>query len=321
MQYIESDMFAPHAGGSSYTKFKESLYGKRYSPNYFADGIEICVNPDSDINQTLENAAWLAAKLLKEQGKTPDKWLFRHYDMTGKSCPAFMIDESTWRKYRGNSKIEFMEFSEFKSMVQTYFDHLEITAPLVVKDGFSSREGKLPSQYSDWARPAIEALKKLNILNDEVFSNYQDKVTRKRFAYLSVKLYEQITGDKITEMAPKGTFSDTNDEYVLRAVNLGIVSGYGDRKFGPNDLLTREQAAQLLINVCKKSGMNLDGSRQITFKDQDMISPWAIEAVDLAYANGFISGVGNDRFDPKGPATNEQSLQLVFNVLKKARMI
>lgn len=144
MKFIPSDEFAPHLGASKYRQLKYDLYGNN-SPNYYADGIELCVNSDSDILQTLENGAWLAAKLLHDQNGTPDELLFRHHDITGKMCPAFMIDPNTWKQYKGKSGIEYLSFEDFKNMVKIYFNNTKIVKPLIVAEGFSTRENKLPN--------------------------------------------------------------------------------------------------------------------------------------------------------------------------------
>lgn len=49
--------------------------------------IEICVNPDSDLTKATDNAAWLAAKILKSKG-LPATALYQHHDWSGKNCPS-----------------------------------------------------------------------------------------------------------------------------------------------------------------------------------------------------------------------------------------
>lgn len=49
--------------------------------------IEICVNPDSNLEKATDNAAWLAAKLLKAQGLDHQS-LYQHHDWSGKNCPS-----------------------------------------------------------------------------------------------------------------------------------------------------------------------------------------------------------------------------------------
>src|SRR5690554_5620733 len=56
-------------------------------------GIEICES--GDYAKTLDNAATLVAKLLKERGWGVDR-LRRHYDWSGKICPRLMYDGGKW---------------------------------------------------------------------------------------------------------------------------------------------------------------------------------------------------------------------------------
>ena len=49
--------------------------------------IEICVNPDSNLEKATDNAAWLAAKLLRAQGLDHQS-LYQHHDWSGKNCPS-----------------------------------------------------------------------------------------------------------------------------------------------------------------------------------------------------------------------------------------
>lgn len=49
--------------------------------------IEICVNPDSNLEKATDNAAWLAAQKLKEQGLDHQS-LYQHHDWSGKNCPS-----------------------------------------------------------------------------------------------------------------------------------------------------------------------------------------------------------------------------------------
>jgi len=56
-------------------------------------GIEICES--GDYAKTLDNAATLVAKLLKDRGWGVDR-LRRHFDWSGKICPRLMYDSGRW---------------------------------------------------------------------------------------------------------------------------------------------------------------------------------------------------------------------------------
>ena len=64
--------------------------------------VELCVNSDGDFEKTLENAAWLIKQLKKNHGIS-DENIRRHYDWTGKQCPA-SLSESDWRAFLAKCK-------------------------------------------------------------------------------------------------------------------------------------------------------------------------------------------------------------------------
>ena len=82
----------------------------------------------------------------------------------------------------------------------------------------------------------------------------------------------------------------------------GVVSGYNDSVFGPNDPLTREQLATILWRY---AGSPAAGSGA-DFADESDIASWAASAVDWTQASGYFGGVGGNRFDPDGTATRAQ---------------
>ena len=82
----------------------------------------------------------------------------------------------------------------------------------------------------------------------------------------------------------------------------GVIDGYGDNRFGPSDPVTREQLATLLWRCAGSS----DAASGNIFADESDISSWAASAVDWAQANGFVNGVGDNRFLPAGTATRAQ---------------
>nr|WP_150959374.1 N-acetylmuramoyl-L-alanine amidase [Aneurinibacillus sp. XH2] len=63
------------------------------SGNRTSIGIEICES--GDYAKTLDNAAELVAKMLRERGWGVDR-LRRHFDWSGKICPRLMYDGGLW---------------------------------------------------------------------------------------------------------------------------------------------------------------------------------------------------------------------------------
>lgn len=78
---------------------------------------------------------------------------------------------------------------------------------------------------------------------------------------------------------------------VAWAAENEIVSGYGDGKFGPEDAITREQMAVILMNYAKFKGYDVSMSTDLSkYTDEGSISGWAKDAISWANAAGLIRG-------------------------------
>jgi len=114
------------------------------------------------------------------------------------------------------------------------------------------------------------------------------------------------------------TFSDVSSkQYYANAVawasGKDIVSGYGNNKFGPDDLITREQFAAI---VYRYAGMKkYDVSKTVklnSFTDSAKVSSWASDALSWANAAGLITGTSAGKLDPKGNATRAQAAAILM---------
>lgn len=80
-------------------------YKHSYCRNANSIGIELCSRKDGSGNyyfkdETVKNAAELT-KTLMAKYNIPSSNVIRHYDVTGKTCPApFVIDEAQWNKFK-----------------------------------------------------------------------------------------------------------------------------------------------------------------------------------------------------------------------------
>ena len=100
------------------------------------------------------------------------------------------------------------------------------------------------------------------------------------------------------------------------AASRGIVSGYGDGRFGPNDYVTREQLATMLRSFAVYKNAKSDASGDLSsFTDAENISSWAVDNVKWAVGNGIISGKGNGIIDPQGTATRAEMAQMVYKFM------
>ncbi len=94
---------------------------------------------------------------------------------------------------------------------------------------------------------------------------------------------------------------------VAWAASNGVVTGYSDHAFGPDDDITREQLATILYRYAKNHTAATGQTAALsTFADASQISPYAAEAMSWAVSSGLINGVGNNQLAPEGEATRAQ---------------
>lgn len=87
----------------------------------------------------------------------------------------------------------------------------------------------------------------------------------------------------------------------------GIVSGYSDTQFGPNDPITREQMAAILHNYSAYKGQDVSARADLSkYSDADQVSSWAETVLSWANAEGLINGMTETTIAPQGLATRAQ---------------
>lgn len=115
-----------------------------------------------------------------------------------------------------------------------------------------------------------------------------------------------------------GAFADVDNsqwyaEGVAWAEAQGIIGGYGNGRFGPNDNITREQLAVMLWRY---SGSPAATDRELHFADAHRASDWALDALRWATENGIINGKGGGILDPTGQATRAEAAQMLKNFME-----
>lgn len=175
-----------------------------------------------------------------------------------------------------------------------------------------------PASYrgaSEWAKGGLDKAMGYGFITDKIKDNMSGSITREEFAEVAVKLYELYTGKK-ADPAPTSTFIDTTNVEILKAYQLGIVSGIGNNKFAPQVLINREQMAAMLNRAVEAIRPDADTSiaGAPTFADEKEIAPYFVTNVKFMAKNGFISGMGNNRFAPKTTSTREQAVIVAVRV-------
>ena len=113
---------------------------------------------------------------------------------------------------------------------------------------------------------------------------------------------------------PKFTDVKKGDYYAAAvnwAVANGIVSGYGNGKFGVGDAITREQVATILYNYKSSPAVNNVNGILAKFSDRNKISSYAKKPIAWAVDNGIISGMADGKIAAQQGASRAQIAAII----------
>lgn len=157
-----------------------------------------------------------------------------------------------------------------------------------------------------WAKANIEHLVEMGAISGYPDNTFRpdNPITRAEFATVLVKAMGlTTTGSKV--------FADTTGHWAEDAISTayaaGIISGYNEESFGPDDLINREQMA---VMVVKAAGLT-DAAPELKYADSQQISTWAREFVARAAAEKLISGYPDNTFRPAHNATRAEAVTVI----------
>lgn len=176
-------------------------------------------------------------------------------------------------------------------------------------------------QPSFWAIQHIAKLKKMDFIRQTNYGSYGNAIDRLAFVSLLVDYYEFTSGTiELAENSP--IYVDTDDSYALKATQIGVTNGKGEDEdgnpvFKPDDSLTREEMATMLMRLMDALEKDLQDNEPQVFSDDAKISEWARLAIYKARYYEYLDGVGNNQFAPSQTVTTEQALTMISKILDK----
>ena len=193
-------------------------------------------------------------------------------------------------------------------------DHFTQYAVLA-KEATSPPEPKPAAALTDiaghWAEKNIKDLVSLGAIRGYPDGTFKpdSSITRAEFTAILVKVFKlQGKGEK--------AFADTTGHWagdvIATAESCGIISGYNQNTFGPDDPVTREQMAVMTVKAAKLS----PASGELAFTDNKEIASWAYDSILTAVKDGIIKGYQDRTFRPGGKATRAEAVTMIVNALE-----
>lgn len=168
-----------------------------------------------------------------------------------------------------------------------------------------------------WAEDAIAYCYEKGLMTGTGETTFSPEATTSRAMIVTI-LYRLEKTPAISGEAP---FTDVSGSAYYAdaaqwATEQGIVSGYGNGAFGPNDHITREQLALILMNYARYKGYDTKKVGDLSgFADAGEISAWAVEALAWANAEGLVNGRSETAIAPAGTATRGEVATILMRYL------
>ncbi|OWA35023.1 hypothetical protein B9G55_14915 [Saccharibacillus sp. O16] len=181
---------------------------------------------------------------------------------------------------------------------------------------------------SGWAQTAVNDMGSRMVVNgfqDGSFRPNQD-MTRAEFAEVMVR------GLGLKPQTGKARFSDVQEgdwynEAILTASQYGLIEGFEDGTFRPQDNITREQAMQIMAKAMKVSGLKQKlaagdaAALLVPFADAAKVSAWAKNSVADNLQAGIVTGRGEKMLAPQAGITRAEVALMIRNLLDRSDLI
>lgn len=191
---------------------------------------------------------------------------------------------------------------------------------MIVEHCFISSNSECEQFLSSDAKLRAIAQASAGWVNGVSAGEFQPNGTLTRAAF--VTMLGRMAGVKDTDYTTS-VFRDVPDgewytSFVAWATENGIVDGYGDGIFLPQNNITRQEMAKIMAKYLDWKGLDTTPSSEISsypINDLNAIGGWAIEPVCFCYEQGLLNGRGSN-FAPQANATRAEACVVLCRLQK-----
>lgn len=205
-------------------------------------------------------------------------------------------------------------------MVSFVLDHLSLFMVGQDNEGREASLWKNPFadiQKTDWFYSSVEYISEKGLMKGTSTTTFGPHEATTRGMIITV--LHRLEGSPAATVPNPFNDVATGQYYtdaIIWAAGNKIVTGYGQGKFGPNETITREQMAVILMNYAKFKGYDVSTRGNLAgFADLNTVSIWALDALSWANAKNLIQGDGG-KLLPGGKAERCQVAAIFQRLLE-----
>ena len=167
-----------------------------------------------------------------------------------------------------------------------------------------------PDTLQHWAKDNIDFLIQKGLLSGYPDGTFRPNVGISRAEAVKVLAVQLELG------ASPSTFTDVSathwaSNYIGAAAQSGVLTGYTDGTFRPDQQLTRAEMAALIVRAFQLSG----GGSSSTFSDVSSTS-WALEYIEALTANQITTGYEDGSYRPDRLITRAEFATMIARILQ-----
>lgn len=166
-----------------------------------------------------------------------------------------------------------------------------------------------------WAKPYVNRLYDMNVVSGRTYTKFMpnEKVTRAELLKIALLAFKY----RIQNLETSG-FNDVPVDswafsFVSTAMKAGLINGYSDGSFKPDNYINRAEALKILLEAASLDVSKVDINRT-TFPDVST-TDWFKPFVDYAAGNGVLSGYIDGTFKPGAYLTRAEAAKLTVKIL------
>jgi hypothetical protein len=167
-----------------------------------------------------------------------------------------------------------------------------------------------------WAEKDIKAAEAAGIVSGFADNTFKpdNKITRAEFAAMIYKGFSVRYYIDNTDKTFKDVRGKWHQDNVMALKNSGIINGYSDGTFRPNNYITRGEMIAILSRLIVKEGIDVQDSR---VKYIDLTNNyWAKKEIDKLYSLGALDMIGKNKLEPDKSATRADVVNVIVTLLQ-----
>ncbi|MFC9777008.1 S8 family serine peptidase [Paenibacillus chitinolyticus] len=217
---------------------------------------------------------------------------------------VYSEDDSEWKYVKGAQNESSMTFAVEGSSYAAVF----------------SVDRTFADMSTHWAKRPVEVLAARQIVDGMEVNRFvpQAGVTRAQFAAMLARLLQLPAApdgkQQFRDVAKGAWYADV----IARSYSAGLVSGVTDDRFMPDEPITREQMAAMLVRAfAYGSGIapdELPVPKTASFADEGTAGSWAVPFMRKAAGLGLIDGYEDGTFKPLNGATRAESASVIYKL-------